>query len=542
MRWFDGEPFERVVALLTAVVVVATACVAYLEGRASSRANIAERQAQQIALEGMGFQARQEIQLAFEQQDILRTWDRYYALGLDAEISGDEPLVDAYTVAEARVMALSGVLQPPYYDEETGDLDLVGHEADLLVEQSALMTAQFENLSNLEDGWDAKSQSYVAQLTVLAVGLFLFSLSNTIPGQTRWGFVGLALILTLGTLAATVQTIRQEVPFMAESVLEQYAEAEVLAHREEYEDALAIYDAVLEAEPDYVRGLIGRAAVLDELVYLDDAIADYEHVIALGRGTPQVLSDLRYTYYENGDFDLSLALAEDGVTRSLADPLDFFDLGLVRLSLGDEAGALEAYGQGINLATDVVMTAKIQEEAVPTAIWDALEFATIDIEAMELCATEDICFGALYAEDYAGATLDVGNEIDVWLRESLVSLQFDALPPEQPSERVIQTLAAKDTEGGVAQSVFTDPEISGFLLDVSSVDLSAGETVVVKVFVDGEEDPTLREVISTVGATGDYIYLGLGEDSNFVLFTGEYVVDLYLDNQLVGQALFEIVE
>lgn len=538
MRWFDGEPFERIVALLTALVVVATAGVAYLQGQADARGNVAERVAQQVALEGMGLRARGEMLLAFEQQDALRVWNHYTFLGFNAEDVGDDALFEAYAAAQAQVEGLSVLLQPPYFDAETAEIDLASHEADLLIEEAALFGARFENLSNLDDAWEAKAQNYVAQLTVLAVGLFLYSLSNTIPGRIRWGFVGLATVLTVGTLAATVQTARAAVPFLPEAVLQQYASAEALAYREAYDDALATYNVVLEAAPDYVRALIGRAQVHDDLGNLDAAIADYGRVVALGGATPQVLSDMGYVHYQNGDFAIARDLALDRTAQPWADPLDFFDVGLTRLALGDEAGARDAYAQGIALAADVVLTAKAQGEAAPTAMWDALELGTIDIEAMTTCAVDAVCFGALEAEMFANAALDEAKQLNIWLREALVSLQFDAMPPVYPAGRELMALTVSAVAGGVPQTTLPQ-DTARFALNMGAVDLTGRETVVVKVFVDGFEDPTLRKVIPAVEVQ-DTIMVGLGADSSFALLDGPYAVDLYVDNVMLGQALFEI--
>jgi hypothetical protein len=106
---------------------------------------------------------------------------------------------------------------------------------------------------------------------------------------------------------------------------------------------------------------------------------------------------------------------------------------------------------------------------------------------------------------------------------------------------VVQSVAALEVNGGVPQTEFFVDDTTGFLIDLNGLDLTTGNVLVMRVFVDGFEDSTLREAIP-VAEVGETVYMGLGEASNFVLLSGVYTVDLYLDNLLVGQARFDIVE
>jgi hypothetical protein len=84
-------------------------------------------------------------------------------------------------------------------------------------------------------------------------------------------------------------------------------------------------------------------------------------------------------------------------------------------------------------------------------------------------------------------------------------------------------------------------EISA-LFDYSG--MQDGQTVIIKVYIDGSEDPSWRRVfVWDAGADGGYeLPLAVAYSKTFTLAIGDYAVEFYVDGQLALTGSFSVVE
>ena len=73
--------------------------------------------------------------------------------------------------------------------------------------------------------------------------------------------------------------------------------------------------------------------------------------------------------------------------------------------------------------------------------------------------------------------------------------------------------------------------------------LQDGQEAIIKVYIDGEEDPSWRVIAPwTMGQAGSaQIPLSVAYSDTFVLRSGEYEVDLFVDGQLAQRGHFTVL-
>lgn len=534
MPFFDGDPFERTIALSIAIVIVITAVIASLENGSTNQADIAERTAQQLAIEAMGMRAQSEIVASYELGDALRRWDTLDASGIAAEIAGEDILADALYAARDEVANLSAFLR----DYE--DFNESAYIADNFIVDITYNSEQFTNLSNIGDQWGQKSQNYIAQLTIFAVTLFLLGLSTTIRGFSRWIFVVIGGGLFFVTSGWTILTYQTPVTGLPSAAIQAYAEAEARAEAQNKVAALDLYTQAIALAPDYANAYVGRGYAQDDW---NDQIADHERAIELGIDSPQVLNDLGFAYFSLGAFDTARELAQQRIARDTRLALDHFDLGLIELVEGNRDLGVSAYQDGVAFIADLVAVANQQGEELPTTITDQLETAAIDLRYYLECANFEVCDDNVSAEalnsnpDAVTAAFDVV----VWLSEVGVALEYQQPIPEFTAERSLDIMRALDIN--TRNERFEFPEgTTGFVLDYDNVPIESGQLVIVKTFVDFQEDFTLRVARPYDSRRGGQVQVGFGDESVFNLFTGLYRVELYVDYQFAAEVEFYITE
>jgi tetratricopeptide (TPR) repeat protein len=543
MRFFDGDPFERVIALAIALTIIFVSIVSYLELEASTQSDVLERNAQQLAIETMGLQARGEMELGYAYADAYRVYDNLDSQAISASDLGLDELADAYTTARDEVAKLTPFLQPPYFDAENYVDDFAAYESDLVYVDISLRREQFTNLSDTADQWEQKSQNYIAQLTILTVNLFLFGISNTITGTSRWIFVVFGCILSVATVGLTVRTTMTDVQALPDEAIVTYSEGDGLMIQDRYEEAVERFTQAIDLAPGYAKAYDGRARAYFQLDLLDKAIPDYEKAVELGFATSDVLSDLGFAYYLTGQFEASQQLAQKRVQKSTSLTLDHFDLGLVYLVENKVEQAINAYADGVALTQERVAISQASDGAVPTDLMYFLDLASSDLVGLRDCLVDSFCGYQPPLEDIVMNEEGVGaiDSLIIWLKNNLVALENEAQSVEYNPDSELQALNFFDVENDLETNFF-EFGINEILVDYANTPIEPDQNVLIKVYWDGEEDPLLRMQDTYDTQDSKTHTIGLGENTIYFLGTGEYVVELYIDFMLTARNTFYIDE
>ncbi len=542
----SGQPrklnFNKTVAILIAVVTLITAVVAYVQSDAGGRDDQANRDGMMYMLEAFGTQVSGDSRVNFDYNVAYQAYYEYNLLASSTANRDNPAASDNYAALAEEMVALSPMLQPPYYDAAAADAPAVAqYEADTYLVKITDLLERFTAASAVKDAWDFKANTYIVHLTLLAVSLFLFGLSTTISNdRTRWIFAGggsliavIAVIWALAVYSQPVLDLREKGDAIA-----RYSNGVGLAYQEKYEEAIAEFDASVAAYPSYANALAERASAQAALGKYEAAAADYNAAVAAGDKRANTAGMLAYQYHLLGDFEKAAEWDRKGLAASPDELWLKYDLGLNLILAGKVDEGLAAYQEGIRYAVDKVAEAKAAGAEAPSYLWYGLNDGA------------DMLDGIL-------TTIDNGEgepPFDKIVNPNQVRETGEALLYQLKSTSAAQispfsfVIPEKDDAGETVG--YSEPMdefeygIDEFAVVFDYSAMPEGKDVLFKLYINGEEDPSWRILQPwDLGAEGNAeIPVSYAYSDTFVFDAGEYVVEMYVDYQLAQRGYFTIAE
>ncbi|MBI3960527.1 MAG: tetratricopeptide repeat protein [Chloroflexi bacterium] len=579
--WFNGDPFERMVALLIGIVTLLSAVVGYLQVVDDGYSTKAYNTSQQFALQSIGGRARGEILAGYAWSDAYRTWLALDTQAVLAQNEGNEALEQNYLVARDRITGLTPLLQPPYFDEAVqGFPHLRAYESDLYIRETAALQENFLNADAVGAAWGEKSGKHVVHLTLFTVVLFLYSLSLTVAGRIRWVFVGLSSLIALGTTVWMIQVILTPVTAIPQAAIQSYAVGVGLAHQQGYAQAQEAFSEAIALAPDFANALYERAKANHLLNQLEQAAADYTAAMEAGRQDVNVYWNAGWNAYSMGDYPQAIALTEQALEMAPDQLALHFNLALAQLAAGQIVDAKITYAVGVKLAEQQVAALRAEGKDPPSSLWWYLDTAVFDLRNLYKCIESKECDGAPpYTAIAANFQISpTALRFERSLQSLAVALEYpdfvaetapDAAPGAEPlvgelafssgvydiDGKLVSYIPLGDSAAplrfGMAQ------EGQGAAMDTSLVratsavnrdifvtfqynGISQGQLIVMKVYLNDREASGLRLALPwTLDESGE-ASLPLSPGRTFSLSPGDYRVDFYVNGQLVQTGTFEI--
>jgi len=211
------KKFKQTITLMVAAVTFAGSLVVWLNVDANARAANSSRNSRIRAIRFLTHSSRslwkisQERQLLVAYQEIgaLKKLEQAYALMMTEP---EQAL--PYRLAQERLQAMGGalknmgkILTPPYFLLPAEQIDFFKFYLDLYY-VPAMEQLQWQELQRKEAAfWTEKSEKYTLGVTILAVAVFLLTLSMTISGRIRWLAAGTGLSLVFTVIVFCVLTL-----------------------------------------------------------------------------------------------------------------------------------------------------------------------------------------------------------------------------------------------------------------------------------------------------------------------------------------------
>lgn len=573
---FSGEPFERMIGVLIALVTLLAALIALLEADTGAQVAQATRRAQQYAIQAIGVKGSGEVQAGYAWAEAYRRWLEWDTLAFLAEQEADPAAVRRYQAVRERAEALSPLLAEPYFNPESKDSpNIRAFEANTYLVETTILAERFINTMDLAGALDEKEQAYGTQLLLLAVSLFLFGLSATIVGRMRWLFMG------MGSLIANVVIIWMSLVYIApiqvlpDEAIVAYAQGVGLAHQSDYVGAVAAFDEALALAPDYANVLYARANAYFDQGHYQQAALDYEAAGAAGREDVNTPWNLGWTYYVLGELDESIETTGTALALDESQVALHFNLGLAHLAKGDLETAREVYEGGITQAIEQVTIAVETGEDPPASLWWYLGTAAADLDRFLICLSSKVCeeappYQAIAVSDDLTAT---AKAIRGQLKELSVALELTGEPPADPdvtatiseldfatpvydeqNELVgfkslgadtqlrfgrVQEEEGQEVDLNITRAGPEDAARQIFIL-FNYAQMAEDQLFTVKVYYEGQESTGLRLVEDwKLGESGEAT-LPLTPGTQFTLAPGEYRVEVYVDAHLIQEGQFTI--
>ncbi|HUN22470.1 MAG TPA: hypothetical protein PK299_04975 [Anaerolineales bacterium] len=556
---FSTENFKKIIAFLIAIVTVFIAIATYLQNDAGSRDDAANRDAKNYSLEALGKQVSGDAQVNFDYNQAYQAYYEYELLAIAAENAGDSGAAQRYTALMDKMAKLSPMLQAPYFDPESGNVDVARYEADTYLVATTALAERFASASDVKDAWDSKANTYIIHLTFFAVALFLYGMSTTLSGRwSPWIFSAVGTGISLFALGWMLTLFLKPVPDLRNCkstdgtfAIDAYAEGVGLAHQERFEEAIAQFDKALQCEPKYINALIERGNAKAALGDLGPATSDYEAARAAGANNTNLLGELGYTYYLLGRFNDATAANQAALAMNENELWIRFDEGLNLLAAGKMDEAQKAYQLGMQNAAKQVADAQSAGKAPDSWLWWGLEDAAEGLDDLLDTIENDSGLPARQAIIQPEQIQPIAEALIFQLKSLSASLEYSGKPSADPISASLSELVFAEPvyaeDGTISDYEVGDTFENGvdeLAIQFDYSGMKDGQILLFKVYLNGEEDPSWRfEQNWDLGAEGTAeIPLSLAYSNVSVLDAGEYTVEIYLDYQLATRGWFTVAE
>jgi tetratricopeptide (TPR) repeat protein len=549
-----NERFKGFVPILIAIITVVTAIVAYLQSDASNRDDRSGRDANSLAVEMLGQNINGNSRSYYDYNEAFQTWFQLDVQATAAQERGDDAAAVRYTSAAEQIRLLSPLLQAPYFDEGTGDVDFARYEVDTFRARVTQLGEEYTAAAGVKDAWDTKANTYIVHLTILAVSLFLLGLAASIDhpaSQVIFVVVGSALALVAVVWAALVYAAPVFDLRTQPAAIEAYTRGVGLVYQNRDDEALAAFNEAVTAYPDYAAVYVARGGANLRLSNYEAAAADFEQARTMGAETPSMLGDLAIAYYYLGQFSKAIALQQSVVENSPSELWVQFDLGATQLISGQVDAARATYEGAMQAAIAEVQAAQQASTTPSSQLWYGLNFGVLGLEEIRgLIANGEGTPDPALIPDPAAVDEAAGALIKQ-IKELTVGLEYQGTAPSGSLSATISNFTfgvPVYADDGTVSLEVGEAFISGvsemsLLFDYDG--LRDGQMIVIKVYIDGDEDPSWRIVRDWDGGTSGSEYeipLAIAYSDTFILSSATYTVEMYVDGLLAGSGEFVIEE
>jgi tetratricopeptide (TPR) repeat protein len=245
--------------------------------------------------------------------------------------------------------------------------------------------------ANKANDYGNKADSYVALLTVLAVGLFLIGLSLTVSGRGRYLLaipgVAIAVVCVAWAVLITTGSITKISPKAVELTAQGLQKQS--SSPPDLQGAIDTYKSAIKDSPSFGPAFARladaefQAGVNNSAGNQFESIADPaatrravdagERAIALGESNPSLLSSIGFFHFTLGDYDRAEQLGQQALDQNNQIAPLIFNLGVAQAAKNEKSAARKTYQHGIDV-TLKEQDAFLRREIISAALTD-LEIA-----------------------------------------------------------------------------------------------------------------------------------------------------------------------
>jgi tetratricopeptide (TPR) repeat protein len=355
--------FKIILSLLIALTTFLGSMLVFLREDVTVQRSMLARDSRVLAIQSitLGAQAYSHWNL---ESDLLSKYQELSQLEtLESVLPADANTVNQLLLdlASKRIILLKESLRPlaqslqaPYFNPQLGISDMV----QLLVDQNFVPATELNELQEVKKDESVyrggQADSFLLGITILAVSLFFYGLSLTISGKLRLFFTATGVCLTLAVVCFTFYAMSISFQAPSREAIRLYSKAygqaqkaqlyELLSYHtlvgKPVDEAIAYYNEALADSPQYDALYQGRGVAhltkAQSILFgsdqsapgkgeLEQAIADLQETIRLGRDDFTSFWSLGWALYLSGDYQSSLQALQ---TSSEKVPEQRFGIGL----------------------------------------------------------------------------------------------------------------------------------------------------------------------------------------------------------------------
>ena len=526
-----------------AIMTIYAAIIGMLQVHAGNLNTQYRAETQRYAIEAMRIRSMGETQSAFDTGAVARMVDFIAQQRSLAESRNDTAIVEKMDVMSDALTNVSPILKPPY--DALGDDAIARFEVELYVRDAVRAEQYRAAYAPMDAGWDSKANTYVVHLTLLALVLALLGLGVVMHNIPRAMVLTMAGVISIITTGWVITTYLEPVPTLNPAAIEAYTNAYSQAYEGKTEAALTGYADAIAKKPDYADAYFEQAWLLYGAEKYPDALKSLASARKYGYEESSIDYIEGYIMMLQGDF----GAAETATNAWLArEPRSIAALGqqvAVAFARDNAAAATTSQATLINEMNSQVAAIRAKGDEPEDLLWVTMN-ENADVVNDVVLATQQADMSSFGALTLAPATVTQAESAVQAIRSAAITLEYD-LKPTSGKATDIQVGVTDDQEVFTAQDTFPADNlaISPLMLQLNAQQITPGAHVLVRFYVEGSEDESLRYVSEWSGATDGLTTLAVPIDLGpaYVLTAGNYAVELYIDGVVQGGLVpFQVTE
>ena len=527
-----------------AIMTIYAAIIGMLQVHAGNLNTQYRAETQRYAIEAMRIRSMGETQSAFDTGAVSRMVDFIAQQRSLAESRNDTAIVEKMDVMSDALTNVSPILKPPY--DALGDDAIARFEVELYVRDAVRAEQYRAAYAPMDAGWDSKANTYVVHLTLLALVLALLGLGVVMHNIPRAMVLTMAGVISIITTGWVITTYLEPVPTLNPAAIEAYTNAYSQAYEGKTEAALTGYADAIAKKPDYADAYYEQALLMYATEKYPDALKSLASARKYGYEESSIDYIEGYIMMLQGDF----GAAETATNAWLArEPRSIAALGqqvAVAFARDNAAAATTSQATLINEMNSQVAAIRAKGDEPEDLLWVTMNENADVVNDVVLAATQQADMNSFGALTLVPATVTQAESAVQAIRSAAITLEYD-LKPTSGKATDIQVGVTDDQEVFTAQDTFPADNlaISPLMLQLNAQQITPGAHVLVRFYVEGSEDESLRYVSEWSGATDGPTTLAVPIDLGpaYVLPAGNYAVELYIDGTVQGGLIpFQVTE
>jgi tetratricopeptide (TPR) repeat protein len=365
--------FKKVMAFAAAAVALFGAIVVLLASQASVDSSKASRDAQLAASSGVGSEIRGDERnlVGFSTYLQIGEFRRRRVLALAEARRSAGTINETNALHEAAIWEevatslepLTPLLADPKYAEEADPTFPFGFFVDNAV-SSNVDDLRRQAKQELSNSYGGKSSRYGSVVTLLAVVLFLMSLSLTVDGRLRLAVLVPAAVIALACVVITIGASLGPVAAVPDQAIKDVAEGDRLMGRYDFSGAVGQYSKAIRLQPRYALAYGRRANALffeggdpvkgqQFIAYaprksIDAAVVDARKAVDLGADDVGSVNALGALLFHQQQYAKAVSIFRHAIDLNADNPLAWSNLGAAALAQGDYTTATDAYQHAVS--------------------------------------------------------------------------------------------------------------------------------------------------------------------------------------------------
>lgn len=533
--------WDRQISISIAMLTVFAALLGYLQITAGNLNNQYRAESSRYAVDAMRLRSTGEARSSFEAGHMLRLAELITQQRALAQSNEDTATVQKLDAIAQSLKSLSPVLNDPYASMKDGAVER--YEVDAYLVDAVRAEQMRAAVTALDQAWDAKANTYVVHLTLIAVVLALLGLSQAMANVPRLMVLVVSALMTLLTIGWTARTYLQPLPVLSKPAIDAYATAYGAAYQSHREEALKGYDEALKQLPTYADAHYERAMTLWLLDSNEEALLALSSARENGYDAASVDSMESYLLLTVGRVADAEVSAQKWVERE-PENRDALGALLAAQIAHDQLEPAQATLKKLQgSATEAIRKQTETGSGVDDATIGELEMAADTLHSVVLSSQGDESVeikNVKLSEGTVAAARDMVRALRSQAMRAAFALTSE--PVGAMSEIVVGTLDESEAFAAMDKIAST---VQSIALQMKTDSVPADAHILVRIYQDGFENQALRYVTKWDGEPTGMKVLSVPIDigAAYVLQTGMYEVEMYVNGVMQGERVrFEVTE